>query len=259
MARPSFFILAAALLTLPSAADPARPTDAPPLQTILDGVIARDAETQRELKSMEYNQSVHTERLDDQGRVSSHQDLKMIVRPGAEQEIQVVEAKGDDIPTDPDQAAQKAKGQEVARRKQNFDLKTIATRFVITYQGTSNDLGTKAYILGFEPKPNQPYSTQTEKVLDQLHGHLWIRASDDTILRTEATLVHPVDIAWIFVTIDKLNFRYELPPGGSEYGPAWMETSVEVAAPMIRIRQRQRIDMADFRPRDNLAVAGKKM
>lgn len=237
---------------------PAADADTPPVKAILDGVIARDAQTQRELKAMQYDQTVHTERLDAQGRVTSHQDLKMLVRPGAAEEIHVVEARGDDIPTDPDQASQKAKGQEIARRKQKFDLKSIAARFTITLQGTSMELGAKAYVLAFEPKPNQPYATQTEKVMDQLHGRMWVRASDDTILRTQASLLHPVNIAWILVTIDQLDFRYELPPGGNEYGPAWMETSFAVAAPLIRIRQRQRIDMDHFRPRDLISSANKK-
>jgi hypothetical protein len=257
MTRSCFLLLFAVVAVMESA--PASTTDSPALSTLIDGVIARDAQTQRELKSLEYDQTVHTERLDGQGRVTSHQDLTMLVRPGAAQEIKVVRVQGDDIPTDPDQAAQKAKGQEIARRKQNFDLKSIATRFAITLQGTDTSLGTKAYVLAFEPKPGQPYATQTEKVLDQLHGHMWVRASDDTILRTEATLLHPVNIAWIFVTIDRLDFHYELSPGGSEYGPAWMKTAVEIAAPLIRIRQRQRIDMDHFRPRADAPAPTKKM
>jgi hypothetical protein len=259
MMRPFLFPVVFMAMAAAAGRTGAATTDTTPLPSILDGVIARDAQTQRELKSLEYDQTVHTERLDTQGHVTGHQDVKMIVRPGASPEIQVVQVKGDDIPTDPDQAAQKAKGQEIARHKQNFDLKTIAAHFNITLQGTSTELGPKAYVLAFEPKPNQPYTTQTEKVLDQLHGRMWVRASDNTILRTQATLLHPVDVAWILVTIDQLDFHYELPAGGSEYGPAWMETSVEIAAPLIRIHQRQRVDMDHFRPREPISAMAKKM
>jgi hypothetical protein len=238
------------------AADPSPAV--PSLPAILEGVIARDAETQRELRSMEYDQTVHTERLDAKGSVTHNQDLKIIVRPDAAQELQVVEVRGDDIPTDPDEAARQAQGKERERRKQTFDLRSLSTRFFLTLQGISNEFGTRAYVVGFEPKPNQPYRTQTEKVLNQLHGRLWIRASDDTILRTEATLLHPVRVAWIFASIDQLEFHYELPPGGSEFGPAWLQTSVEVTAPLIQIRQRQRIDMTHFRPRESIPSATKK-
>jgi hypothetical protein len=110
--------------------------------------------------------------------------------------------------------------------------------------------------VAFEPKASQPYHSQIEKVLNQLHGRIWVRASDDTILRTEATLLHPVEVAWIFASIAKLDFHYELPSGGTEYGPAWLETSVEVHAPLIVIRQHQRIDMTGFRPRPMPSPAG---
>jgi hypothetical protein len=238
-----------------AAALAAPPADAPPLQTILAGVIARDAQTQRELKGMAYDEHVHTERLDAQGKPTQHQDLQLVVRPGAKPELQVVSVKGDNLPTDPDEAARQAAGKETQRRQQSFDLKEIATRFNLTLLGVSSDLGPKTYVVGFEPKPGQPYRSQTEKVLNQLHGRIWIRASDDTILRTEATLAQPVQVAWIFASLTKLDFHYELPAGGSEYGPAWLETSVEIKAPLIRIAQRQRVDMTNFHPRTATPIA----
>jgi hypothetical protein len=242
------------LLTLPArsapVATPVAPTPpAPSLPVLLDGVIARDAQTQRELKGMVYDEQVHTERLDAAGHVTQHQDLRLIVQPGAKQELKVVSVQGDNLPTNPDEAARQAKGKEMQRRQQTLDLKALSTRFKLTLQGTCTDLGTPAYIVAFEPKPGQPYHSQTEKVLNELHGRIWVRASDDTILRTEASLLHPVQVAWIFASITKLDFRYELPFGGSEYGPAWLQTYAEVRAPLIAICQRQRIDMTDFRPR----------
>jgi hypothetical protein len=256
MGSPLILLL---LLALPvgesSGAAPTPTATPPPISALLNGVIARDAQTQRELKSMAYDEQVHTERLDAAGHVTQHQDLRLIVRPGAKQELEVVSVRGDHLPADPDEAAQEAKGKEMQRRQQTLDLKALSTRFNLTLQGTGTDLGTRAYIVAFEPRPDQPYHSQTEKVLNQLHGRIWVRASDDTILRTEATLLHPVQVAWIFASITRLDFHYELPVGGSEYGPAWLQTFVEVHAPLIAIRQRQRIDMTDFRPRAPLPLA----
>ena len=255
MHRSLLLLLFVLALPAPAAAPAANPVASPPppLSVLLAGVIARDAQTQRELKDMAYDEQVRTERLDAGGRVTQRQDLQLIVRPGEKQELQVVSVKGDDLPSDPDAAARQAKGKEMQRRQQTLDLRALSTRFRLTLEGTRTDLGAPAYVVAFEPKPNQPYRSQTEKVLNQLHGRIWIRASDDTILRTEATLLQPVQVAWIFASITRLDFRYELPPGGSEYGPAWLETVVEVHAPLLAIRQRQRIDMNNFRP---LAAAG---
>ena len=218
MACP-FLPLLLVMATTTASPAPAATAAIPPLASILDGVIARDAQTQRELKAMEYDEHVLTERLDAQDHVTQHQDLQLIVRPGSKQELQVVSVRGDHLPTDPDEAAREAKGKETQRRQQTLDLKSISVRFNLSLQGQSSELGAPAYVISFEPKANQPYRTQTEKVLNQLHGRIWVRASDDTILRTEATLLHPVEVAWFLASINRLDFRYDLPPGGSELWP----------------------------------------
>jgi hypothetical protein len=243
--------LALAAPNSPSSAAPATSPE-PPMATLLQAVVARDAQTQRELKSMQYREHIQTDRLDPQGKVTQHQDMQLLVRPGGNPEIQVLSVHGPNMPSNPDEAAAQAKKQQAQQRQQNFDLKSISARFNLTMLGRSNELGADAYVIGFEPKPNQPYHTQTEKVLNQLHGRIWIRASDDLILRTEASLLHPVQVAWIFASVTSLDFHYELPPGGSVYGPAWLETSVRVNAPLLSIAQHQRIDMTDFQPRKPL-------
>ncbi len=219
------------------------------MESLLQAVITRDALTQQQLKTMQYREHIQTERLDAQGKVSQRQDMQLIVRPGGNPELQVVSVHGPSMPTNPDEAAAQARKQQAQQRQQSFDLKSISGRFNLTFQGRSNELGAPAYVIAFEPKPNQPYHSQTEKVLNQLHGRIWIRASDDIILRTEASLLQPVQVAWIFASVNSLSFHYELPAGGSVYGPAWLETSVRVNAPMLTIAQHQRIDMTDFQPR----------
>jgi hypothetical protein len=239
------------LVTATAGASAAPAPLTPSVPAIVAGVIARDAQTQRELKSMQYDQRVQTDQLDEQGKVTRHQDLQLIVRPGAEHEVEVVAMQTDHVPDSPEKAAEQAKAIEEQQRQQNFDLKSIAARFNLTLQGESSELGARAYIVAFDPKPNQSYDTQVEKVLNQLHGRIWVRASDDTILRTEASLTQPVAVAWFLASVSKLEFHYELPPGGSEYGPAWLETSFVVNAPLITIAQHQRIDLTNFRPRSN--------
>jgi hypothetical protein len=204
---------------------------------------------------MQYRQDSHTEQLDAAGRVTRQQDTLIIVRPGAPQELQVVSVKGDRIPADPDEAARQAQGQETERRKHDFSLKNFVTRFTISFLGQDQFLGQPVYLLGFEPKPNQPYRDQTEKVLDQLHGRMWISQRDALILKTEATLAQPVPVAWIFARISTLDFHYELRNASSEFAPSSLQVTVEVDAPLLRIRQRQTVVISDFEPRTAIAAA----
>ena len=181
----------------------------------------------------------------------------MIIRPGAPQEIEVVLVKGDQIPSDPDEAAQQEKGQEAQRRKHNFSLKSLVTRFNISYVGLGEFMGQPAYVIAFEPKPDQPYRDQTEMVLNQLHGRMWIGRRNDLVLKTDATLAHPVPVAWIFARITKLDFHYELRSTTSDFGPAWVQVLVQVDTPIFNFHQRQTVEMTQFKPRTQVATTGK--
>jgi hypothetical protein len=245
--RILFSLLIVAGVHLPGRALAADP--APPVATIIQQAIARDAETQKALETMQYRQTLKTERLNDKEQVTQRQELQMVIRPGTTQEIQVVSEKGDDLPSNPDQAALQAQGKKAQAQKVDLSLKDLAGRFTITLVGTTAIAGQAAYELAFEPKPDQPYHSQTEKVLNHLHGHIWIRAGDYTILKTEATLAEPVEVAWVFAEISELNFHYELDNTTGGLGPARVLTSVRVDAPFLSIRQRTTVEMTQFQPR----------
>ena len=229
----------------------------PPLSVIMQKTIERDDANQKALKSMQYDQTLRTERLDDQGNITQQQVVQMIIRPGAAQEVQVISAKGDNLPSDPDQAAQQAKGQASQAKKINFSLKDMANRFTATLVGSDTFEGVPVYVVAFEPKADQPYRDQTEKVLDALRGKIWINAKDFTILKTDATLATPVEVAWIFASISDLHFHYELRNTTGGQGPATIQTSVRVDTPLFSIRQRMIVDMSNVVPRDNSVASGK--
>ena len=241
-----FFTLVSVGSVACKAADPA-----PSLSTVLERVIERDSATQKALKTMEYHQTLQTERLDDKGRVTQEQETKAIVRPGAPNEIEVLSAKGDNLPSNPDQAALQAQGKEIQKQKFEFPLKEMVKRFNVTWAGQDKINGQAAYVLAFEPKPGQPYNNQTEKVLNQLRGRTWISSQDYSVLKTEATLAAPVEVAWIFAQVSSLTFLYELENTAGSFGPARVQTSVRVDAPFITIRQQMTVDLTQFEPRKN--------
>ena len=224
------------------------PPPAPRVDDLVAKVVARDQNTQEQLRSMQYRETIHGEQLDAHGDVTQRQDTQMIVQPGASEPFKVISVRGDRIPADPDEAVRQAKGQETDRRKHDFSLRVLAARFNISYVGLGSSLGVPAYILSFEPKPNQPYRDQTEKVLNQLHGRLWIDPRTDVVLQTEATLVQPVTVAWIFAKITRLDFKYQMRSTASIFGPSGLQVSVEVSTPLWSVRQRQTIDLTDFTP-----------
>ena len=224
----------------------------PPLSTIIQEVIARDETTQKTLHSLQYHQVLDSEQIDKNGKITKHQQVQMIVRPGATNEIQVVSEKGDDLPENPDEATLQAQGQKAQKQKVNFPLKDIVDRFTIAFLGRGTLQGQSVYILSFEPKPGQTYRNQTERVLNHLHGRIQVSTRDYTILQTDATLAEPVEVAWVFAKVSTLTFHYALNNTTGGFAPADILTSVRVDAPLLTIQQRMKVEITHIEPRTSV-------
>ena len=221
----------------------------PPLPTIIREVVARDETTQRALRSLQYHQVLDTEQLDKNGKVTKKQEIQMIVRPGSANEIQVVAEKGDNLPGNPDEATLQAQGKKSQKQKLNFPLKDLVNHFDVTLIGPGKFRDQAVYILGFKPKPGQPYSSQTERVLNHLRGRVWVSARDYSILQTNATLAEPVEVAWGFAKVSSLAFHYELNNTSGGFAPAQISTSVAVVAPFFNLSQQMKVVITQVEPR----------
>jgi len=244
------FLLLAGLCPLLSGTSPAAApaTTVPSLQTIIDRTLARDDARQRALQSMQYDQVASVDQLDDNGKVTRHETLRMIIRPGANPSMQIVSAQGDNIPANPDQADTQATGRDVESNKQTFTLHDLVNRFTIALAGEDLIAGQPAYVLAFTPKPNQPYQDETEKVVNQLQGRIWISARTFTVLRTEARLARPVSVAWFLASIPTLDFHYSTQDSESGFGSSQVRITLQVDALFVGFHERQTIDMTHFRP-----------
>ena len=251
MVKPQRLLLFAAVLWV-ICGSAARAETAPPLSVIIDRVVKRAEAEQTRLRTMQYNQLASIDELDDAGNVVRHQEKKSIVRPGADQPVQDVSVKGDSLSTD---AARKSRRvgvhENVDQGRQQFSLARMVDRFNVTYKGEVNLNGHLAYLLGFEPKADQPSGSMMEHVLDQLHGQLWINPDDYAILQTDAHLVGPVTVGYFLADIKQLDFHYNFEgKGPQDLGPADIAITLLVDVPVIpTIHQRQVLHLTDFRPR----------
>jgi hypothetical protein len=226
-----------------------RAATAPSLQDIIDNTLAHDDARQKALQSMQYDQTAAVDQLEDSGKVVRHEVLRMIIRPGTPSPIQIVSVTGDNAPNDPSQADAQAKSRDVEDNKQNFTLRTLVSRFIITLAGQDQIAGNPAYVLAFTPKPNQPYHDETEEVINQLKGRIWISTVTYNVLQTEASLVHPVSIAWFLASVPTLDFHYSTQDANADFSPSQVRITLKVNAPFVGFHERQTIDMANFRPR----------
>lgn len=247
------FLFLAGLCPLISHAAPT-----PPLQKIIDNTLAHDDAQQQALQSMQYDQTADVDQLDGDGKVTHHEALSMIIRPGANPSMQFVSVTGDNIPSNPDQAEAQAKGRDVEDNKQTFTLRSLVNRFMIALAGEDRIAGQPTYVLAFTPKPNQPYHDETEKVVNQLQGHMWISARTYNVLRTEAGLAHPVSVAWFLARIPTLDFHYSTQDTVVGFAASQVQITLQVDALFVGFHERQTIDMTNFRPRDPGGVTSEK-
>jgi hypothetical protein len=221
----------------------------PSLQQIIDNTLARDDARQQALQSMQYDQTADVDQLDDSDNITHHEVLQMIISPGVNPSMRIVSVTGDNIPYDPDQADAQAKGRDVESNKQTFTLRALVDRFTIALAGEDRIAGERTYVLAFTPKPDQPYHDETEKVVNQLQGHMWISARTYNVLRTEAGLARPVSIAWFLARIPTLDFHYRTQDADAGFAPSQVQITLKVEALFVGYHERQTIDMTNFRPR----------
>jgi hypothetical protein len=105
-------------------------------------------------------------------------------------------------------------------------------------------------VIAFTPKPNQPYKDETEKVVNQLHGRMWISADTYDVLQTEASLAQPVSVAWFLATIPKLDFHYSRLDLSKPFTPCQVLITLQVHAFFVGFYERQDIEMKNFKPRN---------
>jgi len=223
--------------------------ETPSLQKIVDHTLAHDDERQKMLQTMQYDQTANVDELDGQGAVTKHETLEMIIYPGGNPPMKIISVKGDHIPTNPDDAEAQEKGRDVEGNKNNFTLRQLVNRFTLSLAEETHLNGHRAYVIAFTPKPDQPYKDETEKVVNQLHGKMWISTDTYDVLQTEASLDKPVSVAWFLATIPKLDFHYTRPDISKDFTPCQVQINLQVRALFVGFHQRQVVDMKNFRSR----------
>jgi hypothetical protein len=238
-----------ALLILPQLSVSASDAPPPPMDTLVQQVIARGEATLESLKSLEFHATMKIEQLDGQGAVTKQQKMQLLVRPGAAQEIEILSNEGGTVPAHPQQPNRQTQDLEDRKSQVNMGLKDLVSRFSLAVTGTVSLQGQQAYVVTFEPKPDQSYQNLMIKILNYIHGRVWISTRDYSVLRFEANLTQPVPVAWILAHVSAVYFHYDMNYAPGIMGPARILASFRFEAPLILVNQRITIETTQFQPR----------
>lgn len=130
-----------------------------------------------------------------------------------------------------------------------FSITDMISRFVFSHAGKDHFNDMECFKIKFTPKPNQPYNSREEKIMNAVAGHVWIDKDSYSIVKTIGTLTQDVEVAWFFATMKSMDFTYlsqTLPNG--DIGPAEFNLTFHVDATLFQIRRNQVSLFQNHRP-----------
>ncbi|HEV3272297.1 MAG TPA: hypothetical protein VGZ93_08975 [Candidatus Methylacidiphilales bacterium] len=205
---------------------------------IISLVVARDKALVERRKAFDYDVEITRDKLDSHRAVTSTSREKMVVTGDQRPGYGTRSATGN-----PDQETRKTS------REEPFELLKIIDHFAYRLEGEENVDGVDCYKIGFTPKPDMPYENREEKVLNNVSGHIWASKQDYSLIRNEGSLTQPVSVAWIFATLEEMEFRFDamrMPNG--DYGPGRLQYRYLVSIPFMELHERDTRVMSNYRP-----------
>jgi hypothetical protein len=212
--------------------------DLPSGEDLIRKISARDKELVQRRRAFDYDIAITREKLNDDDSVASTETEKVTMRGNIAPSYH----------TRDDKPEEEAKQQS---REEPFELLKIIDHYTYTVEGEETVDGVDCWRIHFVPKPDMPYDNREEKVLNNTSGYIWASKADYSLIRNEGSLMHPVSVAWIFATLEKMSFRFDalrMPNG--DYGPGRLVYSYLVDVPFFDMHERDTRAMSNYRPHE---------
>lgn len=263
------FLLVAAPLAI--AAPAAAPEQKPAPLEIFDAALAKFQADRVALRRWQYRQTLRTHQFDRAGRVTAKGMWESIVRPGDPRPLEYTaesmegqlsffkagaeeprsEATSSPMPKSKPHADHDEKNQaeSAVEAVQKYNLRD---RYLWKRLPNDDAAGESAYVIAFEPKPNQNTRTREERFFGQLTGKLWVSRNDFTVLKADASLKAPAQLFWVIARVTKFRVRYNVDAdtgAGRLFRRSRATAETVVSFPFYEVRQRHWLTMDRYEPR----------
>jgi len=230
------------------------------------------------LRDWQYYQTLTTHQLDSSGNVIARGTWQSIVRPGDPRPLEYVgermEGKlsffksesSSSSASSPSGSPSKSKPSESSEEKNQSESAVEAVRkynlrdrYNWKQLPDATVTGETAYVIAFEPKPNQVARSREERFFSLLAGKLWVSQKDFIILKMEVGLQSPCHLFWILARVTTFQFTYVLEPSR---GPRLFRLSratakTVVSFPFYAVRQKHWLTIDKYEPRTARGTAPK--
>jgi hypothetical protein len=230
------------------------------------------------LRDDQYYQTLTTHQFDSSGGVTARGTWQSIVRPGDPRPLEYVgermegqlsffksegsssSASSTSSPSAkskaPDKTEEKNQSETAVEAVHKYNLRD---RYNWKRLPDETVTGESAYVISFEPKPNQSARSREERFFGLLAGKLWIAKSDFIVLKMDVALQSPCHLFWILAQVTTFKFTYLLEPSR---GPRLFRLSratakTVVSFPFYAVRQKHWLTIDKYEPRTPRGTAPK--
>jgi hypothetical protein len=232
------------------------------------------------LRDYQYYQTLTTHQFDSSGNVTARGVWQSIVRPGDPRPLEYVgermEGKLSFFKSDsssasasspsassspskskaPEQATEKNQSETAVEAVHKYNLRD---RYNWKRLPDETVTGESAYVISFQPKPNQVAHSREERFFSLLAGKLWVIRNDFAILKMDVALQSPCHLFWILAQVTTFKFTYVLEPS---HGPRLFRLSratakTVVVFPFVAVRQKHWLTIDKYEPRTARGTAPK--
>jgi hypothetical protein len=232
------------------------------------------------LRDWQYYQTLTTHQLDSSGNVFARGTWQSIVRPGDPRPLEYVgermegklsffksessssSASSASSPSSspksktPESSEEKNQSESAVEAVRKYNLRD---RYNWKRLPDATVTGETAYVIAFEPKPNQVARSREERFFSLLAGKLWVSQKDFIILKMEVGLQSPCQLFWILARVTTFQFTYVLEPSR---GPRLFRLSRAIAKtvvsfPFYAVRQKHWLTIDKYEPRTARGTAPK--
>lgn len=228
------------------------------------------------LRDWQYDQTLTTHQFDSSGNVTARGTWQSIVRPGDPRPLEYVgertegklsffksESSSSSSASSP---SPKSKAPEKTEEKNQSETAVDAVhkynlrdRYNWKRLPDETVAGETAYVISFQPKPNQVAHSREERFFSLLAGKLWIAKNDFIILKMDVALQSPCQLFWILAQVTTFKFTYILEPSR---GPRLFRLSkatarTVVSFPFFAVRQKHWLTIDKYEPRTARGTASK--
>ena len=245
---------------------------------VFDRTLAAFDNQRVALRDYQYYQTLTTHQFDSSGSVTARGTWQSIVRPGDPRPLEYVgeridgklsffKSESSSASASPASSpSSKSKAPEKTEEKNQSETAVEAVhkynlrdRYNWKRLPDETVTGESAYVISFQPKPNQVARSREERFFSLLAGKLWIARNDFIVLKMDVALQSPCQLFWIFAQVTTLKFTYILEPSR---GPRLFRLSKATAKtlvsfPFYNIRQKHWLTIDKYEPRTPRGTAPK--